>query len=113
MFDGKEFQFDVPDTTTGVWLPAFTCPSVGTMKITNARSMHIDTATASYDSIQSVLIKVTRYSSSQEIYFLYTNGIDIYSESSIMVSGGDTVEYWLDPNSYPTMDSASIIGVIS
>ena len=113
MFDGKEFQFDVPNLTTGVWSPAFTCPSVGTMKITNARSMHIDTATASYDSRQSVLIKVTRYSSSQEIYFLYTNGIDLYSESSIMVSGGDTVEYWLDPSSYPTMVSASIIGVIS
>jgi len=115
MFDGKEFQFDCTSLDANMWHLAFTCPPAGTMKITNARSIFLNTAGPSYETGEQIVIRVTRSSSSQVIYTKY---LGLYQNSaappaSIMLSNGDTVEYFLPGGSTSSSESASIIGVIS
>jgi hypothetical protein len=99
IFDGKEFQFDVSDTTPGVWLPAFICPAAGNMKI---EEFWLDQPTPDYREI-----RVTRASNGQQI----TAGWAGYNFDSkcptIILTSGDMVEYRLPVGS----TSASIHGM--
>ena len=98
MFDGKEFQFDVPDTTMNTWLPAFTCPAGGNMKI--------ETCTTNEVSDYYIKLKVTRSSNGQEVIMTYySSRIDPF-----ILSSGDILEYHLD--SMQQLYSVSIHGVI-
>ena len=99
MFDGKEFQFDVPDTTSDVWLPAFTCPAGGNIKIEDfwGDLMHLTRQ-----------IRVTRASNGQQItrdWYGYYNNSKL---PTLILTSGDIVEYKLENGA----SSSSIHGVI-
>ena len=99
MFDGKEFQFDVPDTTPDVWLPAFTCPAGGNMKIEEFWG---------YGHNYSRQIRVTRASNGQQVT-RYWSGYQYNSKlPTLILTSGDIVEYKLDNGA----SSSSIHGVI-
>ena len=101
MFDGKEFQFDVPDTTIDVWLPAFTCPAGRNMKIED----FLDDGCSAY-----LQIRVTRASNGQQVVSRWQNTYwDDHRYSTLILGSGDIVEYRI--GNYPTI-SASIIGMI-
>ena len=112
MFDGKEFQFDVPDTTPGVWLPAFTCPVGGNMKITDGvlyYGMPGDVL-MNYGRLE---LRITRSSTSQVIYSAFRKDGYYFTPyaPNLYLSAGDIVEYRLN-NGSSVYDSACIMGLI-
>ncbi|MDC3283562.1 hypothetical protein OAV41_03195 [Planctomycetota bacterium] len=114
MFDGKEFQFDAPDLTPDVWLPAFTCPAGRSMKITDAMASD-DGYGRIYISIFDVQLRITRAANSQIIYSAfsqetYNNAIVKYS---LILSPGDILEYQVQSFNSRGAASVSISGILN